>query len=292
VNRLVLVPDRELGLLPLHACYTLDGPAPGQRRYLCDALATVSIVPSLSIYATCLARADRRSAARAVCIVANPTGDLPGAELEVAALRHLLSAGSPPRCLIGPDAGRTAVLQAAADRTVGTLHLCCHGLFDPAQPLRSALRLANGEPWTLEEIIATADLRGNELVSLSACESGVSNAEATGDASLGLHTGFLLAGGPTVWCSLWSVNDLAAALLMWRAYQLWRREGRRKAEALLAAQRWLRDAPRSALGRALLELTGGDRDLAQRLTDYLKTLPSDPPFRDPHAWAAFQCAGA
>ena len=54
---------------------------------------------------------------------------------------------------------------------------------------------------------------GASLVTLSACETGVS-AVAPGDELMGLVRGFFYAGAPTLVLSLWTVDDEATAELM------------------------------------------------------------------------------
>jgi CHAT domain-containing protein len=56
-------------------------------------------------------------------------------------------------------------------------------------------------------------------VVLSACETGLIDFREVADEHYGLPTGFLYAGAPTVYGSLWSVNDLSTALLLTNVYE-------------------------------------------------------------------------
>jgi CHAT domain-containing protein len=92
-----------------------------------------------------------------------------------------------------------------------TLHLACHGTFNPQAPLASGLLLADGK------LDAMAILQGSqlqaELVVLSACDTGQATV-LRGDELMGLARAILYAGAAAVLVSLWPVDDLATALLM------------------------------------------------------------------------------
>jgi CHAT domain-containing protein len=75
---------------------------------------------------------------------------------------------------------------------------------------------------------------GCSLVTLSACETGVS-AVAPGDELMGLARGFFAAGSPSLLLSLWTVDDDTTASLMTDFYT-YLRETECPAEALRHAQ--------------------------------------------------------
>lgn len=118
--------------------------------------------------------------------------------------------------------------------------------------LRSGLILAGANTWLddgvlpaeAEDGILTAedvsgiDLSGTELVTLSACETGLGS-QHLGEGVLGLRRAFISAGARTVVMSLWQVPDEETQTLMTGFYQrLLRGEGR--AAALRNAQLELR----------------------------------------------------
>lgn len=63
------------------------------------------------------------------------------------------------------------------------------------------------------------DLSQCRLVTLSACETGLTDFRSITDEYIGLPSIFLYAGSPTVVSSLWTVNDLSTAFLMIEFYQ-------------------------------------------------------------------------
>ena len=139
-------------------------------------------------------------------------------------------------------------------------------------------------------------LAGCDLVVLSACDTQRRAEVAASD--LFLYWGFYHAGAPTVVASLWRVDDEAAVLLMARFYEnlLGAHDDSRevagvdhgqgqpmtKAQALVEAKRWIRNADRRAI-RAARE-RGGDTNEPTAAT--LR------PYDDPYYWAGFVLIGA
>lgn len=107
--------------------------------------------------------------------------------------------------------------------------------------------------------ISTLDLRGLDLLVLSACQTGLG--EIKGDGVYGLQRGFKMAGAQTIVMSLWKVDDDATQMLMTEFYRRYL-SGQSKHEAFLAAQ----EAVRNFKGK----IRGKDRN-----------------FSDPKYWAGF-----
>jgi CHAT domain-containing protein len=86
--------------------------------------------------------------------------------------------------------------------------------------------------------IAQLDLRGLDLVVLSACQTGLG--EITGDGVFGLQRGFKKAGAQSILMSLWKVDDVATQMLMTQFYTNLT-SGMNKHKSLLEAQRYVRE---------------------------------------------------
>jgi CHAT domain-containing protein/tetratricopeptide (TPR) repeat protein len=298
VHPLLIVPNRALALLPLHACWWDED---GRRRYLMDEF-VIRYAPSLTLFQILWAR--ERGRRELLLAVANPTGDLPFAEYECEQIEACWG-GARAQVLWREQGTRHAVLENAASAHL--LHFACHGVYDLANPLESHLKLANGETLTLGAMLELLNLPHAQLVVLSACETALVNPAEQADEHFGLALGPLYAGAPTAWGTLWAVADVATGLLMGKAYDLLQ-AGRSKAEALREAQLWLRDltaaqaqeileAQAAAAGQptrevALTEMTR--LALAQLLPVQRRFALMDDterPFAHPYFWAAFQCVG-
>jgi CHAT domain-containing protein len=195
---------------------------------------------------------------------------LPGTAVEAAAVAPKLAAlsGREPKTLTGDRA--TALNLRAAGRP-RVLMLATHGFFLPPDPAhktagknwfenltlpltagdeavnplrRSGLLLAgcNREPDAVGDDgvltgldVLKLDLRGCELVVLSACETGLGEVH-DGEGVGGLRQAFLAAGAERVMSTLWQVPDLESARLMTRCFEL-QAEGKAAGAALRDAQR-------------------------------------------------------
>lgn len=151
--------------------------------------------------------------------------------------------------LFPADRRRTYLDREASEeraKTVGRdariVHFATHGFVDDRSPFDSALVLSipeelaegrdNGllQVWEIfESVRLDAD-----LVVLSACETGIGEIRG-GEGIIGLTRAFQYAGARSVLASLWRVEDEATAELMQRFYRHLR-TGKAKDEALRAAQ--------------------------------------------------------
>lgn len=140
---------------------------------------------------------------------------------------------------------------------------------------------------TLADIITHFKLENCRLVTLSACETGLTDFTSTSDEYIGLPSGFLLAGSTNVVSSLWTVSATATALLMIKFYE----ELKEKSNIVLAlnrAQVWLRNSKvkdfQDWLSKSSLSLVWKDK-LNRYFDNHENT--STKPFESPFYWAAF-----
>lgn len=221
-ENLVIVPHGLLHRLPFHAFF--DG-----NRYVIDEF-VLSYAPSVSAFALCDQRV-RRPADR-VAIFGVDDAQLNGVSAEIDALAHRL----PHAHIFRDHNASTAQFHAIAPDS-DWIHIACHGIFRPDNPAFSALKLHDS--WLTARDIAVLNLT-DSLVTLSACESGVSQVNR-GDEILGLTRAFLGAGASSLIVSLWLVEDLVAAEMMPRLYAALATHSDRAA-ALRQAQLSIRDS--------------------------------------------------
>ena len=173
-------------------------------------------------------------------------------------------------------------------------HFSCHGGFNPTSPLESALILADEKHWTLGEIFELS-LPQCRLVTLSACETGLTDFNSLSDEYIGLPNGFLYAGSPSVVSSLWTVSDLSTAFLMAKFYQnLY--QNNNVSIALNQSQLWLRDITKAELQEWInvnkIPLDQVEPTYRRYFKQFLyKMQDNDQPFQNPYYWAAFCAIG-
>jgi CHAT domain-containing protein len=216
-RRLVVVPHRVLHYVPFQALH--DG-----LSYLIERR-EVCCVPSAAILHHCLS-VPRRPLERATLLGFSDYRN-PRAREEVLALRRLF----PETTMLLDEQANQASLSEHSS-TSHVLHLACHGNFRLDNPLFSSLQLADG--WLTVRDVYNLDLTRCDLVTLSACETGV-NVLAPGDEWIGLARGFFSAGAPSLLVSQWVVDDEATAGLMIDFYSCLR-GGASPAAALRYAQ--------------------------------------------------------
>ncbi len=180
-------------------------------------------------------------------------------------------------CLLDTAAlGTEESFKALSGRRIGCLHISTHGFYytkkeadnaryqfllfndnmvsaEDKALTRSGLLLSGANqvleretiPDNVEDGILTAkeiadvDLRGLDLVVLSACQTGLGDI-AQGEGVFGLQRGFKKAGANTILMSLWKVDDEATQILMTQFYKNYV-SGQTKRQSLLSAQKYLKE---------------------------------------------------
>lgn len=219
-QRVIVIPDETLPLLPLHAAYDRN------RGYLVESH-IVSYAPSASVLVHCQQRERGRAACDGVVLAGwagPPEHHVPQVKRELADLAALFK--TEPHH--GPlSVNQTLALMASAR----LIHLACHGVFPPDAPLFAHLLIGH-------QPLYAHDLYGQSLhadmLTLSACDIGQHGVGLQGLVSAGL-----VAGANSVLASMWPAHDRATALLMRHFYHnlIDLRMGR--ADALCMAQRAL-----------------------------------------------------
>ncbi len=211
-----------------------------QKRYL-GLEHTLSVAASASVLSHCLAKgehyAGRQRRQMQVLAFGNPDlgdiqYDLAFAEREVKSLKRYYPV---VRAFTGVDASENRLLAEIPSPPL--LLFSCHGVFDEANPMLSALLLApgGGEDGRLEAHEIFGLKMQAFVVAMSACETGV-GALRSGDEVIGLSRAFTYAGAAAQLSSLWKVDDLATAVLMKRFFR-YLADGDARPEALRKAQR-------------------------------------------------------
>lgn len=222
-EQVVVAPHRSLHYVPF--CALHDG-----ARWLVERHA-VELAPSAALWLAGGAGPPAPQASAPPRLLALGIGGptLPHVRAEMRAVATAFDGDS--AILLDGDATHAA-LRTALRNGVELLHLACHGRFRADSPYFSSLQLADGA-LTLRDA-AALPLGGTRLVTLSACETGLSRV-APGDDLLGLVRGFLLAGASRVLATLWTVEDASTASLMGEFYRRLR-GGEAPAQALREAQ--------------------------------------------------------
>ncbi|WP_018605567.1 CHAT domain-containing tetratricopeptide repeat protein [Uliginosibacterium gangwonense] len=287
VKRLLVLPSGGLQLLPLHS--TWFSGEDGQRCSLLDDY-EIAFAPSAHAYSIARRRLAGRTGREALVVGINDYAQSPlvNAIPEAQAVAALFNVAP----LLDTDATKGAVISGAPKAAY--LHFSCHGSFNWSMPMDSTLCLANNEMLTLSDVIGKLDLRSARLVTLSACETGISDASQSPDEYLGLPAGFLQAGTPALISSLWSVDDRCTALLMDRFYHNHILQGMRCSAALREAQLWLRGTTRAELGehyKSFIRMSP-EHALGAYKDIMLNGAPDERPYANPYYWAAFTFNGA
>lgn len=263
VNRLYIAPHGPLHSLPFAALLAADG-----EPLLGGAVSEIVYGYSASSLLRPKAGADQSPARRCLALGYNgPEPVLRFAEEEAQSVAALLGG----EAMAGAEPKKEYLRENAAEYEL--LHFSCHGEFDPAAPLQSALHLAPGETLSAAEVLTDLRLRCR-LVVLSACESGRSRVRR-GDELSGLIRAFIAAGASALIGTLWPVDERSTWLLMAHFY----------GELASGAH------PAAALARAQHYLRRLDRAEVEALLGPLSPPVAAQPFADPFYWAPFILVG-
>lgn len=244
-KKILIVPHGVLHYMPFNALAS-------DKDCLVDHF-TIRILPSAAVLSY-LAQKEKQPGLKTL-IMGNPDlgdcrYDLAFAEDEARAIADIM----PGSTVLVKGSATTSFLIKNGSQ-YNRIHIAAHGLFDPDDPLHSALLLAKDSE--NDSYLTAGDLYGlslnADLITLSACETALGKV-LKGDDVIGFTRGFLYAGARSIVSSLWMVDDRATRDLMIDFYK---------------------------------NLTDMDKDeaLRQAQLDIKKRYPH------PHYWAAFQLTG-
>ena len=229
----VIMPDGASAILPIGLARD-----PSTGRTLVEDY-QISFTPSLAALAA--------STQRAVQVKDRSLGLLrpPAiAALEFAPLEGaMVSAGfARSRRRVWDGAEKEALLDALQSLTYW--HFATHGGFNWPDPSQSGILVGEDRSFLrLSDLLDPRRRSGSpRLVVLSACDTGLSDVEQNPDEFTGLPEGFIFAGAAGVVASLWPIDDLSTTVLMGKFYDLHLTKRQPPAQALRAAELWLKDA--------------------------------------------------
>jgi CHAT domain-containing protein len=284
IKKIVLIPFSQLHFLPLHAMFYENN---GRKRYIIDDY-IVSYAPSAQILKLCQQRRKKNNG-QTVLAHANPKFNnhrLTYSQNEINAISELFGESQ-----IINSATKSDIIQSG--KTANILHYTGHA-HRRALILHNEKDLETKEEYWLEDIFESLYLPEADLVTLSACETGMILPRGV-DEHFGISSGLMNAGAATVISSLWTVSDISTSLLMRKMYELINK-GRGKAEALREAQLWLKDPDKSKEHNEMFKSNGNKkilydqhRGFAVDSADWEELLPDD--LYRPYHWAGFFCSG-
>ena len=243
--KLIIVPHGVLHYLPF-------GALSSGKDFLIDRY-QLRTLPSASILSILADRAKSRKQSALILgnpDLKNPAYDLKYAEKEALSLGKII----PHATVLLRNNARASVIREKGNH-YRILHFAAHGIFDPENPLNSALLLAgNGIDQGLLRARDLYQLRlNNDLITLSACETALS-VISKGDDVIGFTRGFLYAGARSIVSSLWKVDDRATRDLMVGFYK--RLPRMEKDKALREAQLMVKKRYPHPFYWAAFQLTG------------------------------------
>ena len=196
-----------------------------------------------------------------------------GTKIEVESIHQILKNNNSITTIVfeGKDAVENAI-KSISPHSTKIAHIATHGFYESEDTLqsnpiinvlqgnmedrmlsRSGLYMAGAQNTLDGDIItegvddgiltaqeiSTLDLRGLDLVTLSACETA--KGDISGDGVFGLQRGFKKAGANTILMSLWKVDDESTCKLMSEFYSNWIGKMMTKHGALEAAKKTVRE---------------------------------------------------
>ncbi|MCC3408215.1 MAG: tetratricopeptide repeat protein [Microcoleus sp. PH2017_10_PVI_O_A] len=314
IQHLILIPHRDLHLLPLDALFQppfsaegvvegvgthhplpLQNPGRGNPPVVAPIIRTISRLPSAQIAILQQQQHPTETVPNSLLMVEHSQGKsaLKYTEIEAAAISQFYPTQRPANA-----ATKTAIIQALKANK-GIFHYTGHAYHNTEKSEASALILTGGEELTLTDILQL-NFVNYYLICLSACETGYTKTGELIDEFVGIASGFLPETNYII-STLWRVDERSSALLTIYFYQLLQ-QGIQPPAALQQAKDWLRQLTNAKLGEwyatellPLLEkakfknIYYFERE-ASRLKKKSANI-EEKPYEHPYHWAAFTITG-
>ncbi|MEG5059232.1 CHAT domain-containing tetratricopeptide repeat protein [Microcoleus sp. A2-C5] len=325
IQHLILIPHRDLHLLPLDALFQppwvgtgagmtgagtgappLHNPGRGNPPVVAPSgrgnppvvapiIRTISRLPSAQIAILQQQQQPTETVPNSLLMVEHSQGKsaLKYTEIEAAAISQFYATQRPANI-----STKTAITEALKANK-GIFHYTGHAYHNTAKSEASALILAGGEELTLTDILQL-NFVNYYLICLSACETGYTKTGELIDEFVGIASGFLPETNYII-STLWRVDERSSALLMIYFYQLLQ-QGIEPPAALQQAKDWLRQLTNAKLSEwyttellPLLEKANFKNIYYfEREASRLKKKSAkieEKPYEHPYHWAAFTITG-
>lgn len=207
-KRCLIIPHLGWHYFPFHSLFDSKN-----KVFLCDQI-EVGFCSSGGILRQC--KQKNRIARKNALLMSRHDGDLPYADEEVRLLSQSFLNGNGH-----VYTGDNAWLDRATDKAAyDIIHLACHGWFNSEQPFLSGVAIPPSKGEKRNTFLL--DFFNMQMpctqITLSACESGLSNFTAA-DELIGLSRGLFGAGATSLLLSLWKVADESTVYLMQNYYR-------------------------------------------------------------------------
>jgi CHAT domain-containing protein/Flp pilus assembly protein TadD len=296
IEHLILIPHRDLHHLPLHIYWQN---------------LTTTYLPSIQVGLN-LKKKPQPDQSAGFLLVESPDYSQPtklksitksfdsltNPKVESAIIAHLFQ----PKTTIPTGKVSKDILSATLNIPHSYGHFNGHAFHDSRRPQDSSLVIDCGE-FTCQDL-AQIDLTPYYLISLSACETGITAHQSIDTEYVGLVSAFLSRGTSYVVSTLWSVKDLPSSLLMMTFY-LYLNKGDSAPLALYKAAHWLKNLTyaeeaqfhqnvyqrlhqNSESEQTTARTVDRNRKIAE---NNAKENPAGKPYCDPKYWAAFTISG-
>jgi CHAT domain-containing protein/Tfp pilus assembly protein PilF len=280
--------DGALRYVPMAALY--DG-----KKYLVESYNTVTLNPDGINYLSDTPDLKKMSAtAMGISLkYEDNLPSLPAVAIELGDIvkdpKALTAHGVMPGSILLDNQFTEKAMEKEMETSRSVVHIASHFVFKPGDSSKSYLLLAgkdaggDGFHLTVADFSADEkiDLENTELLTLSACETGLSSNASNGREVDGLGMAAQQKGAKAVISSLWEVDDASTGDLMAEFYKLWAGGKFSKVAALGQAQRDLllgRIKPESGVSGRGFDNTVSTKDLL-------------PGYAHPYYWAPFVLMG-